>query len=195
MDILHQIINYLVSIASDWGYFGIFFLMFLESTFFPFPSEVVIIPAGYLAFKGEMNFFLVIVFGVLGSLAGSWFNYLIAFKLGRKFLEKFISVEKLDKMDAFFEKHGAMSTFTGRLIPVFRQYISFPAGLAKMNGVVFTLYTALGAFIWVVILDIVGYYIGDNEVLIKKYLGNISTSIIILVVIALVLYFYRRKRK
>ncbi len=195
MDVLHQIINYLVSLAGDWGYFGIFFLMFLESTFFPFPSEVVIIPAGYLAFKGEMNFFLIIVFGLLGSIAGSWLNYLIALKLGRKFLEKFISVEKLDKMDAFFEKHGAMSTFTGRLIPVFRQYISFPAGLAKMNGIIFTLYTAVGALIWIVILDIVGYYIGDNEALIKKYLGNISTGIIILVIFGLILYFYRKKRK
>ncbi len=195
MDVLHQIINYLVSLAGDWGYFGIFFLMFLESTFFPFPSEVVIIPAGYLAFKGEMNFFLIIVFGLLGSIAGSWLNYLIALKLGRKFLEKFISVEKLDKMDAFFEKHGAMSTFMGRLIPVFRQYISFPAGLAKMNGIIFTLYTAVGALIWIVILDIVGYYIGDNEALIKKYLGNISTGIIILVIFGLILYFYRKKRK
>ncbi len=195
MDILHQIISYLVSLANDWGYFGIFFLMLLESTFFPFPSEVVIIPAGYLAFKGELNFFLIIVFGVLGSIAGSWINYLIALKLGRKFLEKFISKEKLDKMDVFFKKHGAISTFTGRLIPVFRQYISFPAGLAKMNGVIFTIYTAFGALIWVVILDILGYYIGDNEVLIKKYLGNISNIILFFVVVGLAIYFYRKKRQ
>lgn len=196
MEILHQIIVFLVSLVSGWGYAGIFLLMLLESSFFPFPSEVVIIPAGYLAFKGEMNFFLIIIIGVLGSIAGAWINYIIAFKLGRKFLEKFISSAKLDKMDYFFKKHGAISMFTGRLIPVFRQYISFPAGLSKMNGTIFTVYTAIGASIWVTILNVLGYYIGGNKELIEKYLNKISIIAIIFVVIIIGYYlFHKRKNK
>ncbi len=195
MEVLNQIIDFIVGLTASWGYTGIFLLMLLESSFFPFPSEVVIIPAGYLAFKGEMNFFLIIFVGVLGSIAGAWVNYIIAFKLGRKFLEKFICSEKLDKMDYFFKKHGAVSMFIGRLIPVFRQYISFPAGLTKMNGVVFTAYTAIGAGIWVTILNVLGYYIGDNEELIEKYLGNISVIIMIFVVTFIIGYYLFHKRK
>ena len=98
-----EIINFLVETIGNLGYVGIFILMFLESSFFPFPSEVVMIPAGYLAYKGEMNLFLIIISGVAGSIAGAWFNYLIANKFGRKVLEKFISKEKLQKLDYFFE--------------------------------------------------------------------------------------------
>ncbi len=195
MELLHQIIDFLVTSVGSWGYIGIFLLMLLESSFFPFPSEVVIIPAGYLAFEGEMNFFLIIIVGILGSIAGSWINYMIALKFGRKFLEKFISNAKLDKMDIFFKKHGAISMFTGRLIPVFRQYISFPAGLSKMNPTTFTLYTAIGAGIWITILDILGYYIGDNKDLIKNYLSNISIGTIILVVFMIAGYYFYNKQK
>ena len=160
---MESIVHFLVETIGQWGYIGIFLLMFLESSFFPFPSEVVMIPAGYLAYKGEMNIFLVIVSGVLGSISGAWFNYLIASKFGRKFLKKFISNEKLSKLDKFFEKHGHISTFSGRLIPGVRQYISFPAGLTKMNGVVFTIFTGLGSLIWILILVGLGYFIGQNQ--------------------------------
>ncbi|MCH9739990.1 MAG: DedA family protein [Epsilonproteobacteria bacterium] len=140
-------------------------MMFLESTFFPFPSEVAMIPAGYLAFKGEMNLVMAIVAGIAGSLGGALFNYYLAKKYGRKGVLAFgkyffFTEEKLQKMEAFFVKHGSFSTFVSRLIPGVRQLISLPAGLSKMPLKPFTLYTTLGAGIWVVILAVLGYYIG-----------------------------------
>ncbi|MDK2090267.1 DedA family protein [Aliarcobacter butzleri] len=195
---LSNIINFIVETVSSLGYFGIFIMMFLESSFFPFPSEVVMIPAGYLASKGEMNIYLVLLFGILGSLAGALFNYYFAIKLGRAFLLRYgkyilISEETILKMEEFFKAHGHISTFSGRLIPVVRQYISLPAGLARMNIFVFSLYTSLGAGIWVLILTILGYFLGNNESLIKEYLHIII--IVILILLAIFAYFYYRRVK
>ena len=196
---LSNIINLIVDTVGSLGYFGIFFMMFLESSFFPFPSEVVMIPAGYLAYKGEMNIFLVVLFGILGSLAGAIFNYYLALKLGRAFLLRygkyfFISEETILKMEDFFQKHGHISTFFGRLIPVVRQYISLPAGLSKMNLLIFSVFTSLGAGIWVIILTLLGYFLGGNEELIKEYLHQIVIILLILIVIFSFLY-YRKVRK
>jgi len=177
------------------GYFGIFALMFLESSFFPFPSEVVMIPAGYLAFKGDMNLALVLISGIVGSLAGAWFNYILAAKFGRKFIGKIISHEKITKLDDFFNKHGSISTFTGRLIPGIRQYISFPAGLAKMDGVKFSIYTLLGAGIWAIILTMLGYFVGQNEVLIHSYLKEITITTVGIIVIIIILYIKMKKNE
>ena len=191
---LGEIVNYLVQTIGSMGYFGIFALMFLESSFFPFPSEVVMIPAGYLAFKGDMNITLVILSGILGSLGGAWFNYILASKLGRKFLLKIMSKEKVDKLELFFEKHGHISTFTGRLIPGIRQYISFPAGLAKMSPFKFSLYTSLGAGIWVIVLTLLGYFLGANQELIHQYLKEITIVTLILVALLIIFYIVKQKR-
>ncbi len=195
---LTNIINFIVETVSSLGYAGIFIMMFLESSFFPFPSEVVMIPAGYLAYKGEMNIYLVVLFGILGSLAGALFNYYFAIKLGRVFLMKYgkyilISEETIERMEEFFKKHGHISTFSGRLIPVVRQYISLPAGLARMNLFVFSLYTSLGAGIWVIILTLLGYFLGGNEDLIKEYLHTII--IVILILLAILAFWYYKKNK
>ncbi len=190
---MSEIVNFLVSTIGQMGYVGIFILMLLESSFFPFPSEVVMIPAGYLAYQGEMSAFWAIIFGVSGSLAGAWLNYMIAFKLGRKFLEKFIKKEKFDKLDSFFEKHGHISTFSGRLIPGVRQYISFPAGLASMNGFLFSFWTAIGSLIWILILTGLGYFIGQNQELIHKYLKEITLLTLVLLFVVIVLYVKIRK--
>lgn len=195
---LSQIINFIVETVGQLGYAGIFIMMFLESSFFPFPSEVVMIPAGYLAYKGEMNMYLVILFGILGSLAGAIFNYYLAIKFGRAFLIKygryfFIKEQTIIKMEEFFKNHGHISTFSGRLIPAVRQYISFPAGLSGMNLFIFCLYTSLGAGIWVVILTVLGYYLGDNEGLVKEYLRYII--IVILISLAILVFWYYKKLK
>ncbi len=163
--LLGNIINSIVEIVGNLGYIGIFIMMFLESSFFPFPSEVVMIPAGYLVFKGEMNAIIAVICGIAGSLAGALFNYYIALKFGRDFLIRygkyvFFTESTMQKMEAFFIKHGPMSTFVGRLITIIRQYISLPAGLARMNLAKFCLYTSLGAGIWVIILTLIGYYAG-----------------------------------
>ncbi|MCK9162590.1 MAG: DedA family protein [Arcobacteraceae bacterium] len=190
---MSDIIEWIVQTVGDLGYIGIFFMMFLESSFFPFPSEVVMIPAGYLAFKGEMDLSLAIICGISGSLAGSLFNYYLALKFGRAFLQKYgkyvlVKEQTLQKMEEFFAKHGHISTFSGRLIPAVRQYISLPAGLARMDLLRFSLYTSLGAGIWVAILALLGYYIGHNEVLLKEYLHTIIITILVLLLVAVLFY-------
>ncbi len=197
---IHDIALFLVDKIGDMGYIGIFFLMFLESTFFPFPSEVIMIPAGYLAYQGEMNLYLVVIVGIAGSVLGALFNYYIAMHFGRRFLLKygkyfFIKEETLDKLEAFFQKHGELSTFNGRLIPGIRQLISLPAGLARMNLWRFSLYSALGAGIWVVVLVVLGYLLGSNEALISQYLH--TATLIALICVGLITLFYviRQKRR
>ena len=197
---LHEIAQTIVQYIGDMGYWGIFLLMFLESTFFPFPSEVIMIPAGYLAYQGEMNVSLVVFIGILGSLLGALFNYYLAMHFGRKFILKygkyfFIKEETLDKLEAFFTKHGELSTFNGRLIPGIRQLISLPAGLARMNIAKFSLYSALGAGIWVVVLVALGYLLGSNETLISEYLHTATIIALICVVFITVFYIIRNKRK
>ena len=195
---LHEIVDFIVKTVGDLGYFGIFFMMFLESTFFPFPSEVVMIPAGYLVYKGEMNMAIVLFCGIFGSLAGALFNYFLAIYVGRKILVKygkyfFIKEKTIIKAEKFFAKHGHISTFSGRLIPAVRQLISFPAGLARMNLLTFSIYTTLGAAIWVVILTLLGYYLGDNEALIKEYLRYIIVGI--LICLSIIGFWYYKKVK
>jgi membrane protein DedA with SNARE-associated domain len=193
--LLHDIVTFIVDTVGSLGYTGIFVMMFLESSFFPFPSEVVMVPAGYLAARGEMNIFIAIFAGIAGSLAGAVFNYYLAKRYGRSFFSKYgkyvlIKEETLQKMEDFFDKHGHISTFSGRLIPAVRQLISLPAGLAKMNIWKFSLYTSLGAGIWVLILALLGYFIGQNEALVKEYLQMIIITILIL--LAVMIFFYIR---
>jgi len=197
---IHEIANTIVGYIGDMGYWGIFLLMFLESTFFPFPSEIIMIPAGYLAYKGEMNLYIVVLVGILGSVGGALFNYYLAMHFGRKFILKygkyfFIKEETLDKLEAFFVKHGELSTFNGRLIPGIRQLISLPAGLARMNVAKFSLYSALGAGIWVIVLVALGYVLGSNEELISEYLKTATVIALISVVFITIFYVIRHKRR
>jgi len=197
---IHEIANTIVSYIGDMGYWGIFLLMFLESTFFPFPSEIIMIPAGYLAFKGEMNVYLVVLVGIFGSVAGALFNYYLAMHFGRAFILRygkyfFIKEETLDKLEAFFIKHGELSTFNGRLIPGIRQLISLPAGLARMNIFTFSFYSALGAGIWVIVLVALGYVLGSNEELISEYLQSATIIALLCVVLITIFYIVRNKRR
>jgi len=196
---IHDIAQFLVNQIGDMGYIGIFLLMFLESTFFPFPSEIIMIPAGYLAYQGEMNLYMVILVGILGSVAGALLNYYLAMHLGRKIILKygkyfFIKEETLDKLDTFFAKHGEISTFTGRLIPGIRQLISLPAGLSRMNLFKFSLYTAIGAGIWVVVLVLIGYLVGSNQELISEYMKSATLIALVSVVLIVIFYMIRNKR-
>jgi membrane protein DedA with SNARE-associated domain len=190
----------LVDLIFDWGYLGIFIMMAIESSFIPFPSEIVLIPAGYLASKGDMSVSLVMLSGLGGSMVGAFINYFLALILGRKILKKygkyfFIKENALEKMDKFFEKHGHISTFTGRLIPGIRQLISIPAGIAKMNLGVFSLYTALGAGIWAFILVMLGYFIGENQELIDMYLKQITIGVLFFLALLGAWYVYYQRNK
>jgi membrane protein DedA with SNARE-associated domain len=197
---LHTVVDFIVETVGSLGYGGIFIMMFLESSFFPFPSEIVMIPAGYLAYKGEMNIYLVVFSGIAGSLVGAVFNYFLAVKFGRAFVLRFgkyffFKEETLNKMEEFFKKHGPISTFSGRLLPGIRQYISLPAGLARMNLLQFSMYTSLGAGIWVIILTLLGYFIGGNQELIDEWLKTILSIILVSLVFLVLLYIKFKKRK
>jgi len=196
---LAEATRFLVESVSGMGYAGIFMLMCIESSFIPFPSEVVLIPAGYLAAKGEMHLAGIFGASLLGSLVGAYINYAIALLLGRRLLLRygryiFIPPATMAKMERFFERHGAVSTFTGRLIPGVRQLISVPAGLARMPLGTFSLFTAAGAGIWSTVLIALGYFIGDNEALIHAYLGPITLGILAVVAVVIAVYYRRQTR-
>ncbi len=195
-----QIITFIVDTVSSLGYPGIFALMFLESSFFPFPSEVVMIPAGYLVNAGEMNMFMVIFCGIAGSLAGALFNYYLGYKLGRPFFLKYgkyilFNEDKFLQVEGMFLRHGEIITFIARLIPGVRQYMSFPAGITKMGLIRFCLFTSAGAGIWVTILTLLGYIVGQNQELLKIYLNQIVYTLLILSVILIAIYVYWHQRK
>ncbi|MCZ6134067.1 DedA family protein [Campylobacter ureolyticus] len=197
---MSEIIIFIVNLVESWGYLGIFCMMFLESSFFPFPSEVAMIPAGYLVFQGKMNIFLAFFAGTFGSLMGAIFNYYLCYFFGRSLIEKYgkyvgIDDEKMKKFESFFKRHGEISTFNCRLIPGIRQYISLPAGLARMNIFRFSLFTTLGAGIWVAILLGLGYFLGQNETVLKEKLHIITIILLLFVVLTFIVHFYFYKKR
>jgi membrane protein DedA with SNARE-associated domain len=195
----------------NMNYGSITALMTIESSFVPFPSEVVIPPAAYVASKpgSHLNIFLVVLFGTLGALIGAYINYFLALWLGRPVIYKLadskfgklmlLSGEKVQKAENYFNEHGKISTFIGRLIPGIRQLISLPAGLARMNFGAFTIYTLLGAGIWNIILALLGYLAHGQADLINKYSHELSYVILILFVLAIayfvIRYFIRKRKK
>ncbi|MDW7708935.1 MAG: DedA family protein [Deferrisomatales bacterium] len=200
MHLLGELITWIIETVGHLGYPGVFLLMALESSFFPFPSEVVMIPAGYLAHRGEMNLWAAVAAGTAGSMAGALVNYGLAVWLGRPFLERygrflFLPLEKLHRVEAFFRDHGEISTFIGRLITVVRQYISFPAGLARMPLGRFLFYTGLGAGIWVAILAAVGYVAAGNEELIRAYSREATLALLVFCAALLAFYVARHRRR
>lgn len=202
-----QAVHWITETIFALGYPGIVILMALESSFFPFPSEVVLPPAGYLAAQGRMNAWLAFAAGTGGSLLGAVFNYLVAVRLGRPLLHRYgryllIKESSLDRAEDYFRSHGEISTFVGRLIPVIRQYISLPAGLARMRLDLFALYTALGAGIWCAILTWIGWYLGrEAERLgslppeqVHRYVNLALLILAPVLVLLVVLYVIRHRR-
>jgi len=197
---MHELINWLVLTIGALGYPGIFLLMAMESSVIPIPSELVMPPAGYLAQLGQMHLFVAIFCGTLGSLVGAYANYFAAHYLGRPLLLKYgkyvwITEEKFAKVERFFADHGEVSTFIGRLLPVVRHLISLPAGLAGMNHVKFSLYTLLGAGLWVTILTYIGYFIGAERELIMKYSHQALFGAIALSAAIIAAYVWNHRRK
>lgn len=207
MEHLQGFIDWIVAVVGHWGYPGIFVMMCLESTFVPLPSELVMPPAGYLATlpstdPHHMNIVVAILMGGLGSMAGASINYGLALWLGRPFFMKFgkyllCPPDKFAKVERFFLTHGEIGTFTGRLILGVRHFISFPAGLARMNLGRFLFYTGLGSGLWCAILAVIGYVVGRNKELVYKYSkqAGLAVTIACLAMIAIYVYLHRRKMK
>lgn len=201
IDFFSNTINFFSSIISEVGYVGIFLGMTIESSFFPFPSEIILIPAGTLVAKGQMNFFFVFIASILGSLLGATINFFLAFYLGRNTIDKiiskygrflFITKRTLGKTDDYFNKHGEITTFIGRLIPGIRQLISLPAGFSRMNFPRFVLFTSLGAGIWGAFLIYIGYLFGQNY-LIMENLNNIYLLFLLFSLIIIIIYILKKK--
>ena len=203
--------------VSEWykqhmNYGTIAALMTVESSFIPFPSEIVIPPAAFVAANEDsdlnvtdsylVNVILIVLFGTLGALLGAIINYLLSMWLGRAIIYKFadsklghlclLNREKVEKAEKYFNERGKLSTFIGRLIPAIRQLISIPAGLSKMHFGSFVLYTFLGAFIWNSVLATFGYIAGGNQELIYKYSHELGAAIIVLLAVV-ILYFVIKK--
>ena len=194
------------------NYWTVTLLMTIESSFIPFPSEIVVPPAAYRAAStGELNIWLVIFFSTLGAVFGALINYYLALWLGKPIVYKFansrfghmclINQEKVETAEKFFNKHGVIATFIGRLVTVVRQLISIPAGLAKMNIVKFIIYTALGAGIWNSVLAALGWYlesiVPEDQLIstVTEYSDIIGYAIVGLVVIALGYIIYKGVKK
>ncbi len=197
--------------SDNMNYGSIIALMTIESSFIPFPSEVVVPPAAYVAGNPEsslyatdsypLNVLLVVLFGTIGAMLGAIINYVLAVVLGRPIIYAFadsrvghlllLSSEKIKKAEDYFNHHGKVSTFVGRLIPGIRQLISIPAGLAKMHFGQFSLYTFLGAFLWNVILALLGYIAHGQMDLIHRYSHELSIGIIVLLCVVVVYFIVR----
>jgi len=197
---------------DNLNYWTITFLMAIESSFVPFPSEVVVPPAAYkAAASGELNVWLVIFFATMGAIIGALVNYFLALWLGKPIVYKFansrvghmclLDQEKVETAEKFFRKHGAVATFIGRLVPAVRQLISIPAGLAKMGLAKFVAFTALGAGIWNTVLAALGWYleaiVPDDQLIstVTEYSHEIGYVIIALVTIALGYIIYKGVKK
>lgn len=199
-EIFSQAVDWLLATVGAMGYPGIIILMAIESSFIPFPSEAVMIPAGYLAASGRMDVTAAIISGIIGSLAGAFLNYFIALRLGRPFILKFgpyvgITAEKFSRVETYFSRHGEITTFIGRLIPGIRQLISFPAGLGRMGLARFSLFTTAGAGLWVTVLVLMGYWIGENEELVRKYMKDASALLAVFAALVTVIYFLFNRRR
>lgn len=197
---------------ENLNYWTIMLLMAIESSFIPFPSEVVVPPAAYMAAAtGEMNVWLVVFFATLGALIGAFINYGLALWLGKPIVYRFansrlghmclLDEQKVVKAEQFFVRYGAVATLVGRLVPAVRQLISIPAGLAKMNIAKFALYTSIGAGLWNCVLAALGYYLESvvpEEQLIETvttYSHEIGYTIMAIVAVALVFILYKGLKK
>lgn len=197
---------------ENLNYWTIMLLMAIESSFIPFPSEVIVPPAAYMAAAtGEMNIWLVVFFATLGALIGAFVNYGLALWLGKPIVYRFansrlghmclLDEQKVVKAEQFFVRYGAVATLVGRLVPAVRQLISIPAGLAKMNIAKFALYTSIGAGLWNCVLAALGYYLESvvpEEQLIETvttYSHEIGYTIMAIVAVALVFILYKGLKK
>lgn len=197
--ILTAVASFIINTISAWGLGGVVALMAIESANIPLPSEVIMPFSGYVASAGRFSVFEAAVAGGLGCLIGSLFSYWLGAVGGRPLVEKYgkyilISHHDLDTADRWFQKYGAEAAFFGRLLPVVRTFISFPAGIARTNLVKFSIYTFVGSVIWSYVLALIGFKLGENWELIRGYFRGADIIIAILIVAGIAFWIYRHVR-
>ncbi len=197
---IEEAVHWLVELIEALGYPGVFLMSALESTFLPIPSEATLIPAGYLVHQGTWSGPLVFLLAVTGTMTGSLANYALAYYCGRYILVRYgkymlMDEAKLRHVEDYFNKYGPLSIFLGRLVFGVRHFISFPAGLAKMDLAKFSLYTALGGGFWTLVLLVTGYLIGDNKELVMTLLPAIKVAFLIGVAAFGFVYWKKHKKQ
>lgn len=185
-----------INIISHLGYFGVFLAMTIESAGVPLPSEIIMPFAGFLVWKGEMNFFAVAILGAVGNLVGSLIVYWVGMKGGRPLVEKYgkyilINHHDLDETSKWFAKYGRSTVFFTRMIPIVRTFISLPAGIAKMPMKTFIPYTFFGSLIWSIFLTFIGFKMGENWSTISEYFHKADLFIGIIIVLGIAWYIWR----
>ncbi|BDA68568.1 putative DedA [Rivularia sp. IAM M-261] len=197
-------LDWITNIISSMGYLGIVLLMLLENIFPPIPSEVIMPLAGFTVQKGELNLFLIIIAGTLGSVLGAFPWYYLGKFVGENRLKNWInrygkwltlSGNDIDKSKQWFKKYGNSIVLFGRLVPAIRTYISIPAGFEEMGFLPFILYSTIGTLIWVGFLSYAGYTLGQNYQLVKKYLTPISIVVVVVLTISLGIWLFRRYKQ
>lgn len=200
---MHDIINYIANIVWELGYVWIFVMMVLESSFFPFPSEVAMIPAGYLAATWKMNFLIALFVWTLWAMVWATINYILWYKLWWPIIKKlihdygkyfFIKDEHYKKTEDYFKAHGVITTFLARFITVVRQLISLPAGVFKMNFWKFLFYTSLWAWLWNIMLMVIWYLAWENQEFIEKYTKEMLIWWIVFVIVVGIIYYFKHKK-
>lgn len=200
MDILlHTLASIIIQVISYLGYGGILGLMALESACVPIPSEIIMPFSGYLVMEGKFNFIYVILMGVLGNLIGSIIAYLIGINGGRKVIEKYgkyilISVDDLNRAEKWFYKYGAFAVLFSRCMPVIRTFISFPAGISRMNFLKFCVYTFIGCVPWCFILTYSGVIMGENWNRLEVYFHKFDLLIGIIIIFGIGWWIWRHVR-
>ena len=190
----------IIAVISRMGYLGIVLLMGIESACIPLPSEIIMPFSGYLVFQGAMSLGMVALAGAVGCLLGSWLAYAIGAWGGRPMIERYgkyvlISRHDLDLADRWFERHGDITIFVGRLLPVIRTFIAFPAGVVRMSPWRFSLYTFLGSLIWCWVLAWIGMQMGEHWDTLGVYFHRFDGLIVAGIVIALAMYVWRHVRQ
>ena len=195
-NILLFVANWIMGVISSLGYTGIILLMAIESANIPLPSEIIMPFAGFLVSEGQMNLWLAGLAGAIGCALGSALSYWVGYVGGRPLIEKYgkyilISRHDLDLADKWFAKYGQITVFVGRLLPVVRTFISFPAGISKMNFWRFIIYSFVGSLPWCILLAYVGEKMGENWDSLRKYFHGFDWAILSLIVIGIIWYVWR----
>lgn len=194
--ILEQLSSFIISFIEKTGYFGIATLMALESANIPVPSEIIMPFSGYLVFNAKLNLLWVVFWGAFGNLAGSLVSYYLGYFGGRRFLAKygkflFIRGSDIDLADRWFQRYGTIIIFASRVLPIVRTFISFPAGIARMNIFKFSAYTFAGSLIWAYVLTYAGVVMGENWIYLEAYFRKFDWAIVALLVLGVIWWVLR----